>query len=368
MSMNRLFIYIFALLLIPATAWGASVLRTGEMVSIAADQVVEGDFYGLGNSIVISGSVMDDLLIMGADITINGEIGTDLALMAGRVDIHGNIGDDARIVAGEVVVAGNVKGDLVVVARNLQVLSSARIEGDILFFGTEADISGAVGGNVLGYFNNKVRIDGEVGKGLDITTGNLILGDKASIGDSVKYTSLSELTRAQNAHVTNSIVRSDPILKEENLAKNLLIPFLITVFASLVVYLFFRSFLQKVIVNSQNHALRNMLIGLSVLFVLPVAAVILLVSTLGSLLGVILLLVWFTLLVTTFVVAGVVTGSFLVKPLSRLGEVSVVYIVLGVLAIHTLAYIPVVGALVLLGIMLMTLGSISVQLYRLIKS
>src|SRR3989344_4713335 len=113
--MSRFATLLVVILAIPSVALASSVMRTGEAVSVAADQAVEGDFYGLGNDVTVSGEVTDDLLVM----------------------------------AGEVTVAGEVQGDLVVLAGTLKVLSTAKISGDILFFGTDAEISGEVGKSIF---------------------------------------------------------------------------------------------------------------------------------------------------------------------------------------------------------------------------
>jgi cytoskeletal protein CcmA (bactofilin family) len=364
---KKLPIYIFALFLIPSVVWGASIVRTGEMISIAPDQVVEDDFYGMGNSVVVSGSVAGDLLVTGGELTVNGKIGKDLAVLAGQVDVHGNIGDDARIVAGEVTIAGEVNGDLVVIAQNLKVLSTAKINGDILFFGNNADISGVIGGDILGA-NEKMRLDAEVAGGVDVSTTNLVLGDNSKIGDNVKYTSASELTRAQNSQVTNDIVRSDPVYKEDNQVKSFLIVFLITLFASLVWYLFFRKLLQKIVLHTSEHVMRNFFVGFGIFFLLPIASLILLASTLGSLLGMFLLFSYALLILASFITAGVVAGSFLGKLYSSSANLSILFIVLGVFALIGLIYIPVIGPILLTILLLLTLGSVATTLYRLLRS
>ncbi len=364
---KKLPIYIFALFLVPSMVWGASIVRTGEMISITPDQVVEDDFYGVGNSVVVSGSVVGDLLVAGGELTMNGKIDKDLAVLAGQVEVHGNIGDDARIVAGDVTIAGEVNGDLVVIAQNLKVLSTAKINGDILFFGTNADISGIVGGDILGT-NEKMRLDAEVKGGVDVATTNLVLGDNSKIGENVKYTSLNELTRAQNSQVTNDIVRNDPVYKEDNQIKNFLIIFLVTLFASLVWYLFFRKLLQKIVVHTSEHIMRNFFIGFGIFFLLPIASLILIASTLGSLLGMLLLFSYAVLLLASFITAGVVAGLFISKLSPRSGDVPIVFIVLGVFSLIGAAYIPVIGPILLTGLVLLTLGSVATTLYRLLRS
>lgn len=361
----------FALFLIPTVAWGSSTVRTGEIISVSPDQIVEDDFYGMGNSVVVSGEVVGDLLVGSAELTVNGKVGSDMTVASARVDIHGTVNDDARILAGEVLVAGEVKGDLVVVAKTLKVLDSAKIEGDILFFGTDADISGVVGGNIFGSINEKIRVDGEVKGDIDVKTLALTLGDKANIGGGVKYTSLNELTRAQNAHVNKDIVRNDPIsdVEEGNIFKDVLVVFFVLGFSSLVTYLFFQGFMRKVIVNTRTHLLRNTIIGFAVLFLMPIAASILIISILGGLLGGILLMIYFLLLIASIILMGATAGSFIARTTAdNYGDVPILFVLLGAFSLIALLFIPIVGPIIFVGLLLMTLGSLTVNIYRFLRN
>ena len=366
--MNRFFTYSLVFFLIPITVFGASIVRTGEMVSITEDQVVQDDFYGFGNDVAISGEVEGDLLGASGDMTLNGKVGADFLAVAGKVNIHGGsvVGDDVRVVAGEVTVAGEIVGDLVVVAGNLKVLSTAKVGGDIMFFGSEADIAGEVGGNVLGN-SDQIRIDGLVEGEVDIKTSALTLGEKADIEGVVKYTSATDLVRAQDSEVAGKIVRNDPILEEVSLVQLVLIPFLITLFTALVGYLFLRRFLTQTASQAYDHPLRSILIGFGVLFLVPIVSIILIASTLGMLLGFILLFTYVALLASSFVTAGVVAGSYIAKMTPRSGEVPILFVALGVLFVHALMFVPIVGFLVLVTLILISLGALATRLYRLIR-
>jgi len=364
--MKRFFAYSFVFLLIPITVFGASTVRSGEMVSVTADQVVQDDFYGLGNNVAISGEVEGDLLSASADLTVNGKVGADLSVVAGKVSIDGSVGDDVRILAGETTVAGEVAGDLVVIAGTLKVLSTANITGDVMFFGDEANIAGEVGGDILGS-SEKLRIDGTVKGEIDVRTRQLSLGESTNIEGVVKYTSATELVRAQDASVVGKIVRNDPVIEEVSLVKSILIPFLITLFAALVWYLFLRRFLVQTSVQAYSHPVRSILVGFGMFFLVPIISMILIPSTLGSLLGIILLFTYIALLISSFVTAGVVAGSYIAKMNPRSGDMPIVFVALGVLFVHFLLFVPVVGPIILVTLILISLGALSTRLYRLIR-
>lgn len=366
--MRRTIIFSLLLLLFPLFSEASTVVRTGETVAVSADQVVEGDFYGLGGTVALSGEVTDDLLVLGGTVTMNGEVGADTTVVGGTVDIHGLVNDDVRVIGGSVTIAGEVTGNLVVVASDLKVLSTAKVGGDVLFFGAKADLSGAIGGNVLGT-SEYLRIDAPISGGLDVKTRNLVLGERADIAKDVRYASALELTRAQNALVKGEIERSEPsVVVADNSFKDALIPFLITLFAALVFYLFFKRFTLRVVEGSQVHQLRAVLIGLAVVFLTPFVGLMLLVSTLGSILGVMLLLSYFVVVFLMMVLAGAVAGGYIMVWLKQGSMLSVLSVVVGVALLHALLYIPIVGPILLIPLSLLTLGVVTERLYTMLRA
>jgi cytoskeletal protein CcmA (bactofilin family) len=364
--MLRLTLFIALFISLPGIAWGSSVIRTGEAISVASDQAVEGDFYGVANDIIVSGEVASDFIVAGVNLTVNGKVGADLSALASLVDIYGTVGDDARIVASDVTIAGEVLGDLVVVAGSLKVLSTAKITGDIIFYGTQADINGEVGKSILGTME-KVRIDGAVGGDIDIKTSGLVLGDRADVVGMVRYTSANELVRSPNAMVAGKVVKNDPVVAEVNSLKEILVPVLIMLFTALVWFLFLRRLLDKVVAQTNDYSLRSMLIGFGLFFLVPIAVLILIMSTLGSLLGLTLLFIYFVLISASVAISGVVTGSYLAKLVSKSSAVTIPFILLGTAVTIAVCFIPVLGPVAFMGLLFVTLGALTTHLYRLVR-
>ena len=361
------FLSLAVILTLPQITAASTVVRSGETVAISSDQVVEGDFYGLGGTVALSGKVSEDLLLLGGTVTMNGEVGADIAVLGGTVDIHGLVNDDVRVVGGSVTIAGEITGNLVVVASDLKVLSTAKIGGDILFFGAKGDISGAVAGDILGT-SEYLRVDAPVGGGLDVKTRSLVLGERAAVTENVSYTSMVELTRSQNSIVKGDVVRSEAVVVAPNEFKNALVPFLITLFAALVFQLLFKRFTMRVVESAQTHQFRAVLIGFGVIFLIPIAAMILLISTLGSLLGVLLLALYFVFLTLMLFLMGCVAGAYVMPLFRQPAEVSMLSIVVGVALVHLLMYIPVIGPILVIPLAVLTIGVIAERVYLLFRT
>lgn len=367
--------YLFAVILVcvPFGVHAETVLRIGEDVSVDADQTVNGDYYvtvGPFNTTAMSGTIAEDMYAFGGSVLTNGTVGSDLTIVGGTAQVYGAVADDVRIVAGEVTISEHVGGDLFVVAGSLHVLSSASIDGDLIFFGGDAEINGKVGGSVLGS-SEKMRIDSEVGGDVDIKTATeLTLGGKANVAGTVSYTSLSPVVRAQNATIAGEVIQNQYVAADSDVqskTRKAFIPVFVTLFAALSLYLLFRSELQVLVDQIQKAPFKNMLFGVAVLVLGPIVSLLLIATVLGILVGVLSLSLVLIAYVIGFALSGVVLGAYFSKLFTRKMTVSLPWILLGTLTFHALFFIPVIGSVVVLLVFIATVGGLATSLYKLLS-
>ncbi|MFN3188552.1 MAG: polymer-forming cytoskeletal protein [Candidatus Paceibacteria bacterium] len=360
--MKKIYPVLAGLLLVsffPLLADATTIKRTGTSVSLASDEVVEGNFYAVGNSVAITGEVSGDVVIAGGNVTSTGSIGEDALIVGGTVSVGGEIADDVRVMAGEVTISGAIQGSLSVLAGRVKILSTATIGGDVMIYGGTALIEGEIGGFLYGT-TDSMRIDGTVVSGVDITTQNLQLGNRSAIEGNITYVSNRDLVRGSEAQVGGNIVRNSPTVTESVFSfRPLVINFLIILFTTLVFYLIARTAVERFVAHPMfNHhaVLKAVLLGFVFLF-LPVAIAVLLASVLGALVGAVAILIYLLLLLLaiptmSFVVAKLVMKAFKHKQLTLL------HLILAVAIIVSLAYVPVFGFLFLIGLYVFTLGVI----------
>ena len=87
------------------------------------NSIVLGDFIAAGGDVFVSGSVVEDLLVLGANVFINARVG-----------------GDARIFGGVVEVSSYIDGDLVVFGGKVILTEDAFIRGNIKINGFNVDI------------------------------------------------------------------------------------------------------------------------------------------------------------------------------------------------------------------------------------
>ncbi|MCA9359803.1 hypothetical protein H6781_01520 [Candidatus Nomurabacteria bacterium] len=342
-----------------AVVSASSVVRTGETVSIAEDQVVSGDLYAAGGTVQISGVVEQDAVIMGGKITSNGEITQNAFLVAGGVDVHGPVGDDLRIVSGEVIVADKVEGDLFVMAGSVSILSSASIAGDLIIYAGDAVIEGPVGGDILGTVG-ELRIDTNVAGSVDVTVNTLTLGDRANVEGSLTYISSQVLERALNATIVGDLVRNDPVIPQGDSQRfSWLVPSLVLLFSVLAWYLVSRKSLSFVIGRALVNSPRPFLTGLITFIFVPVVIGLLFVSMIGSFVGVVLLLAYLLFIALSLIGMVAILGQLLMLAFNRKSKgVSLLALVVGIFGFILLSMLPTIGELIVFALMILTLGAI----------
>ena len=94
-------------LLAPVRA-DAAEFKSGNDLTIAANQTVTGDLYITGDEITIAGRVTGDVVAAGRIVKITGQIGGSLQTMAQTVDIDGDVSGSVRMASGGLNVGGDV--------------------------------------------------------------------------------------------------------------------------------------------------------------------------------------------------------------------------------------------------------------------
>lgn len=138
-------------------------LRTGESITVGADESVDGDLYVIAGTVVVNGSVDGDLTVFGGQLTLNGPVTGDVLAAGGTVSIAGDVTGDVRVSGGQVTLNGPVGEDVVAAGGQTQIQGGASIEGDLVVSGGQVSMDGAVAGNIeanAGVYNRSGTVGG----------------------------------------------------------------------------------------------------------------------------------------------------------------------------------------------------------------
>ena len=342
-----------------------TVVRTGEYVSLGDEQEVEGNFYALGNTVSVSGSINGDLYATAGSITLNGPVRDDVFFLGGTVALHASTSEDVRIIAGDVTIAESIGGSLAIFAGRVKILSTATIAGDVLVYGGTVTIEGKVEGQVLGSVDN-LRIDAPIVGGVDVVAGSLILGERADVTGDVRYQSASDIVRAPGAIVTGNLTAvapANPTLPFSAF-KIQAVFFLILLFTSLTMFLLVRVPLERFVFLVAKRPLHFGLVGSASFVFLPVVASVLVGSILGSLIGIIVAGGFIAGVVLTLPLTAIFIGSLISRFFLKRQDVTLVSITLGVVTMCGLLAIPVLGPIIIALTFFCVFGGIILQSYN----
>lgn len=357
------------LFLVPASTEAAPIIRSGDVVSVDASQSLEGDFYGLGSTVTLSGPAEHDVYVAGSAVTVNAPVAQDLVIVGGSVQIHNEVNDDLRVIGGEITLGGTVKGDVVVVGGAFTVLSTAHIEGDILFFGGTLIVEGDVDGAVHGYAQ-KARFNAAIGGDLLMTTTQaLVLSDRAYVAGNVSYTSSIELSRAQDSVVIGKVQRHDPVtVRNEDSIESLAFSVFALLFLAASLFVLARQKVEVFVREAFARPGQNGLIGLAIFLVLPFASFILLVSVVGIPLGILGLSLCIALMPLSLGLSVLFLGYAIERLFLKHNHMKLTTLALGVSGSVIVALIPFVGFFVMSALCLISVGAIGTRVTLWVRS
>ncbi|MEM9553288.1 MAG: polymer-forming cytoskeletal protein [Acidobacteriota bacterium] len=153
-----------AFLLLPVVTTAAEFRGSVDgQVVVGQDEVISGDLYASGTTVIVDGVVLGDLVAFGREILLNGRVEGDLITAGQTIVVQGVVGDDARLAGRVLQLAGEATiGDhLIAAGYSFEAESDTRVEGELFFAGAKALVAGVVESD-LRLAGTAVEIGGEV--------------------------------------------------------------------------------------------------------------------------------------------------------------------------------------------------------------
>lgn len=287
-----------ATFVLPLTSHAFEV-RRGEIVAVAAGETVDDTLLAAGETVAIDGDVTGDLLAFGRHITVRGNVGGDLVVGGETVTIEGSVGGNVIGGARALALLGpGIVGNVYSGARDVDIGRSTTVGGNALAFGDNVKVDGRVSRDLRG-FGSTVTIAGSVDGDVDGFAEELILLSSARVGGDVRgrVESVGNLRVAPGAIVGGSTEETLAHEVEERRGENryLTVGFYVSQIVALAM-----AYITGLLLLAVFPALRSLTlpdvaaaarsggIGLVVAIVLPVVAVVALITVIGIPLGLLL--------------------------------------------------------------------------------
>ncbi len=284
----------FLLITLFALAVPAVVLAketTALNVVVPADAVVNDNYVRVGQTVEINGTVNGDVMVAAQSVVINGTVAGDVIAAAETVRIRGPVAGNVRVAASTVTIDAAVGKNATVFASTIEVTKRATIGWSAQLFAASIDLDGIVSGNVNAYGASATLRGSIKGDALFVLDdeGALRLSPTASVGRDLEYHSNIEATIDQGANVSGVVRMVKQTGKQgvfdEFTGSLVSLWRLAKLFGLLVVGLVLLSILPKtstkIVGTMRSKPWISFAVGLVGLVVVPIAAVILMVTIIG---------------------------------------------------------------------------------------
>jgi len=365
--LKGLIVSLLAILLMTFTA--VSVLafnvRSGDYVTVASGEVIDGDLYVGGETIIIDGTINGDLIAAGRTIMVNGTVNGNIIAAGETVDINGEVTHAVRIIGEILNISGTIGRDLLVAGNKVSIASTAEIGSDLLLGAGTARIDGL--------------IKGDINSGVE----HLTIASTASIQGKLTYISENEANIQSGAQIRGKITHKLPDVKErlitgthrlpdvgERLVAGIgiglwgkVIRFLMTLMLGIVIVLLAPRRVKAVTESIRTRPWASLGWGAIILIFTPIAALIACITIIGLPLGLITLVLYTIAICLTQLFIGLFIGQLIIGSSrgveSRAALVGA--LVLGLAILSILRLIPYLGAVIWVATILFGLGAILVS-------
>ncbi len=166
---------------------GVNLQRTGSEEDVTLTGSTHRTVFSGGRNVQV-GVTAPDVVAAGEVVETTGRI-ADNFIGAGReVRVLGPVGGDALILGETLTLSADIAGDLYALGESLRIPEGVTVGGNVYFAGADFDLAGAIGGDLLGAGAN-FDLDGRIGGDVTLEVANLDVGPGATVVGTLEYTS-----------------------------------------------------------------------------------------------------------------------------------------------------------------------------------
>lgn len=289
---------------------------TGNLYALGATVAVTtptaGDLSVTAGSIVVTAPVLGDALLAGGSVSLRAPVGGDVRSLGGSVSIESTVGGDLVLFGASIMDTGGGARSVHAVGANVTIGNGAK--GPVVIYANHAALAGLFEGDV------RVVAGGRVSLAASTTiTGTLFyespeqarIPTSAHIAGGVQYRGPSYLPSSEQAHA----------LILAGFGVFLFIRFLAAIIlAGLIAGLFpqfTRAVAQRAFRDNVRSHLLTLLLGFAILVATPVLIFLLALTFVGIGIAVLASALYVLLGILSFITAGILLGSFLMRRLTK---------------------------------------------------
>jgi cytoskeletal protein CcmA (bactofilin family) len=359
-------VWMIACLLLVGATVAAAAYRTGGVIEIR--EPVREDLYLAGRRIEVTAPVEGDLVAAGRSLELNAEISEDVLAAGEIINVRAAVGDDIRAAGRSIRIDAPVGGHVVAAGETVVLGPRGDVSDWAWLAGNEIRIGGRVGRGVRAV-GASVLIGGQIDGDVEIRAERVELSSGARIDGNLRVYSDNAPLIAADAVVTGSVRHAPPARDPRPRPPGLwasAFALLAMMVAAVVVYLLFPGYAARAAALGRSRPLALLGVGLAVLLGVPLLALVCFVTGVGVLLGLALVCLYLVallaaLLSACFLLAGQVVH--LAGDTARPRALGALAVAMAVVVLALARWVPLLGSLVMLLLVLLGLGVLGLQLW-----
>lgn len=350
-----------------AAAVGLEFVHT-ETFQIGADETYADELWLVAGRVRIDGSAAEDLFIACDEVELPGRFQKDVWALARNVTLSGQVDDSARFIAQNVVqVDGRIGSSFLALADTVSVNRGAVIERDMAVMAGDVILRGHLKGRAW-IQARSATLGGVVDGTVRVQAEDIVVLPGTRIGGDLVYTSPRELVLDRNVVLDGHLIRREHVPVAGPWSRPSLLMQLMLYIAALIAGIpfvaVFSSYSGRAVRLLRHAAWKCLLMGGIALFLMPMLALFAGFTLIGLPLAALLGGAYLILLYLSKIVVGLALGSLLLARRGPQPFASVLSsLVIGLLLLYFLAYLPMVGYIVTIGICFLGFGGLILGLF-----
>jgi anti-sigma factor RsiW len=359
-------------LALPQPASAAEV-RRGESVLVPAAEVIHTDLIVSGASARIDGTVEGDLIAFTGMLVVTGHVTGDIIAFAGQMRMEGTVDGNIRVISHTVAIDGAVGKNVTYIGNTLDLTDKGRVGGSLTSVAGDADLDGRIRRDLLGMIR-RTTLDGGIGGQMWLRGRNLAIGPKAEIGGPATFRGSRQPVIASGAklasplHIETQGETRRLMFSVVRLMVNEIVGFGAALLLGVLLVTILPGFFRTTLREAGRIGLPigvGALALISGVFLLVLGILLLFVGVGAGVAGV---LGYAPILYVAQVFVGAWLGNRILGEASDITSAVIGRIAFGLLILHLVGLIPVLGVLVWLAVLLWGTGAVLMGFYRMSRA
>ena len=296
--------------------------------SIKLNKEYDSTVFAAANKIESTGNIDGISFLAGNQITVKNN--KDYLFIAGNSIKLDNVNTkDAFIAGADIEITSSQIRDLYVTGEDINVESD--ISGTAYIAGEDVTINSTIKGNVT------------------VAAETIKIGNNTNIEGTLKYSDETKITKEKDAKIAKEKTYKIKVKEKKDIAVGLFMDFVISTLSMILIGIILLALNNKVfkkidkIDKNASSIATTTLIGFAFLVLVPIASLILLVSTIGLGLGVICILLYGIMIYLSAIPTSYFFGNWILKDKI---ENKYLLLSLSILVLYVIRLIPLVGGIV----------------------